>query len=259
LTARAVYFLSDFGLADEFVGVVHAVIGRIAPRSPVVDITHQVAPHDITGGAATLERAAPWLAGGVVLGVVDPGVGTARRAVAFDAGEGTVLVGPDNGLLLPAARSLHPPGPVAAVRLDTDTGAPGATFAGRDVFAPAAARAARGEPLAALGEPVEPASLVELTLPVASVEGGRVRAQVLWVDRFGNAQLNVTPSVAGPVRLVEVAGRAHPAPVVRSYGDIGPGYALVVDSYGRLAVSANGRAAAEELGLRPGSEVWLCR
>ena len=163
-------FLSDFGTTDEFVGVVHAVLATHAPAADRIDLTHQIPAHDIRAGALTLWRAAPWLVPGVILGVVDPGVGTERRAVAIEVAGGvagahpsgahsgdqtagahpapspTVLVGPDNGLLLPAAHLL---GPItAAVELPPNPDAPGATFAGRDVFAPADGRAAAGTPVA---------------------------------------------------------------------------------------------------------------
>jgi S-adenosylmethionine hydrolase len=256
LNPRPVYFLSDFGLTDEFVGVVHAVIASRAPGVSVIDLSHLIQPHDIRTGALTLERAAPWLAGGVILAVVDPGVGTERRPVAVEASD-TVLIGPDNGLLLPAAHILGHPD--RAVELENRTDAPGDTFAGRDIFAPAAAAAAAGTPLDQLGAPVDPATLVELPLPGPARENRGLKTQVLWIDRFGNAQLNATPLDAGPVTHIELAGGRHPAAVVRSYGEIGDGYALVVDSYGRLAVSANQRNAARELGLTPGDEVWLGR
>lgn len=254
MSARPVYFLSDFGLTDEFVGVVHAVITRCAPGVPVIDIGHLIEQHDIRSGALTLERAAPWLAGGVVLAVVDPGVGTDRRPVAVEAAS-TVLVGPDNGLLLPAAHALGHPG--RAVQLVGQAGAAGATFAGRDIFAPAAAGAASGTPLEDLGMPIDPATLVDLPVPEPAHENRGLRTEVLWIDRFGNAQLNATPGDAGSVTHIETAGGRHAAPVVSSYGEIGEGYALVVDSYGRLAVSARQRNAAHELGLAPGDEVWL--
>lgn len=230
----------------------------------MVDLTHGIRPHDIRSGALTLWRCAPWLAPGVVLAVVDPGVGTDRRAVAIEvAPAGAVLVGPDNGLLLPAAVRLG--GPTSAVHLPPDPDARGATFDGRDVFAPAAARAAAGEALGALGIPIDPAGLEGGAVPEAVLEpDGRLRAEVLWVDRFGNVQLNVTPTEAlaalGEVDAAVTSGGRHPVAIVRSYGEIGgDGVALVIDSYGLLALSADRRPAAAELGLSEGDPVWLCR
>lgn len=231
----------------------------------MVDLTHGVAPHDIRAGALTLWRCAPWLAPGVILAVVDPGVGTERRAVAVEvAAAGAVLVGPDNGLLLPAVARLG--GPTAAVELPVDPDVPGATFAGRDVFAPAAARAANGEPLASLGTPIDPAGLRGAAVRGAALDGdGRLRAEVLWVDRFGNAQLNVTPAEAlaalGAVTGAQTAdGRLCPVDIVGSYGEIAADrVALVVDSYGLLALSCNRRPAAAQVGVAEGDPVWLCR
>jgi S-adenosylmethionine hydrolase len=245
----------------------------------VIDLTHQIAPHDIRAGALTLRRAAPWLVPGVILGVVDPGVGTSRRAVALQA-EGAVLVGPDNGLLLPAARLLG--GPSVAVELDPAPDAPGATFAGRDVFAPAAARAAAGVRVSDLGRPIDPTTLVDLAGPPdadagadldadtdpdyrtdrygGQMDGGRRRATIEWIDRFGNAQLDVESSNAGPVTAIRVGGEELRVAVVGSYGDIpADGVALVVDSYGRLSIACNGASAAARLGLRTGQRVHLCR
>jgi S-adenosylmethionine hydrolase len=254
-------FLSDYGLEDEFVGVVHRVIAAHAPDVTIIDVTHQIPAHDIEAGALTLWRTAPWLVPGVILAVVDPGVGTARRAVALEVADaGAVLVGPDNGLLLPAATSL---GPVtAAVELPPTTVARGATFAGRDLFAPAAARLAGGARLDSLGPPLDPASLADASIPAPepTPEGG-IRARVLWIDRFGNAELNVGPDDLG--RLTEmltlVAGQHQgPARHVSAYAELDPGeVGLVTDSYGLLSVSCRQAPAAARLGLKNGDAVWL--
>jgi S-adenosylmethionine hydrolase len=259
-----VTFLSDFGLADEFVGVVHAVIARLAPGTTTVDLTHEIPSHDIRAGALTLWRACEWLAPGVILGVVDPGVGTARRAVALEvAAANTVLVGPDNGLLLPAA--LHLGQPTAAVELPPNPNAKGATFAGRDVFAPAAAKAAAGVPLSELGEPIDPAGLHGEPIPEPVLEDGEIKAEVLWIDHFGNAQLNITPLHARDLLDADVTrartGRGTiRVRVVSSYGEIEPHHtALVIDSYGYLALSRNRGSAAAAHSLAAGQPVWLCR
>ncbi|HET6964602.1 MAG TPA: SAM-dependent chlorinase/fluorinase [Acidimicrobiales bacterium] len=257
--APRIAFLSDFGTADEFVGVVHAVLSAHAPSAARIDVTHHIPAHDIQAGALTLWRAAPWLAPGVILGVVDPGVGTERRAVAIEVAEaGTVLVGPDTGLLLPAAHRL---GPVTgAVELPPEPTAPGATFAGRDIFAPAAGRAAAGAPLQDLGEPLDPATLRGEAVPEPGLgKAGEVDAQVLWVDHFGNAQLNATPAHTGTGPLqVHSPHREALLRVVPSYGAIAPDeVALVVDSYGYLSISAPRRSAAHLWGLHPGDAVRL--
>ena len=233
--------------------MVHAVLARHAPDSPRIDITHAVPVHDIRSGSLTLWRAAPWLAPGVILAVVDPGVGTGRRSVALNVGD-TTLVGPDNGLLTPAALRL---GDVdEAVQLHAPEQAPaGATFAGRDIFAPAAGRLAGGCPLYEVGAPIDPATLIGEPVALAAADpDGEIDAEVLWVDRYGNTQLNVA-AVEGDWLIDET-----PVRTVTSYGDIAPdSLALVIDSYGHLSVCADRSSAAEHLGLRPGGRIRLRR
>ncbi|HEX4245866.1 MAG TPA: SAM-dependent chlorinase/fluorinase, partial [Acidimicrobiales bacterium] len=185
----AVFFLSDYGLVDEFVGVVHAVLQRLAPGVPVVDLTHQVPSFDVAAAARVLERAAPHLGAGVVLAVVDPGVGSERRGVAIEVGSEVGprwMVGPDNGLLLPAARLLG--GPRRALSLGRAS-----TFDGRDVFAPAAAHLVAAGAPEDLGAPIAVDSLVGLAQDASeasvSVSAGVLSTSVIWVDRFGNVQL----------------------------------------------------------------------
>ena len=269
-----VSFLSDYGLEDEFVGIVHRVIAARAPGVPVIDITHQVPVHDVRAGALTLWRAAPWLAPGVILAVVDPGVGTARRAVAVEvASAGAVLVGPDNGLLFPAASCL---GPVTtAVELSSPapgrTGSrpavahrPGATFAGRDLFAPASAALAQGCDLERLGRRIDPDGLSATAVPEPRIgPDGAVRAEVLWVDRFGNVQLNAGPSDAGHLGTVvdlRVGSDTWAARRAEAYAELGAAeVGLVTDSYGLLSVSCRDASAAARTGLAVGDEVWLLR
>ena len=263
-----VSFLSDYGLADEFVGVVKAIIRAIAPSVEVIDVTHEVPPHDIRAASLVLARSIQYLPPGVVLAVVDPGVGTERRALAVEVGgEGdqeqrSVLVGPDNGLLAPAVALAG--GARRAVSL-TDPkwhlDAPGPTFAGRDVFAPVVAHLCAGVELDELGEPVDPFSLVPGIVPLSREEDGAVEGEVLWVDRFGNAQLNVGPeeidAMGSPV-VVRIGDRARNAARVSSFAELAPGQVgLVVDSYGLLAVALDRRSAAEELPLAPGDLVRL--
>jgi S-adenosylmethionine hydrolase len=242
--------------------VVHRVIAAYAPGVTVVDVTHQVPAHDIRAGALTLWRAAPWLVPGVILAVVDPGVGSARRAVAIEVADaGAVLVGPDNGLLLPAATSLAPVTAVVEQRPQPPA-APGATIAGRDLFAPAAARLAAGADLFSLGEPVDPATLAGEPVPAPQpTREGVLCAQVLWIDHFGNAQLNVSPDQSGHLGavLTLVAGRHHgPARRASVYADLDPAeVGLVTDSYGLLAISCRGTSAAARLGLHTGDAVCL--
>jgi S-adenosylmethionine hydrolase len=224
----AVYFASDYGLADEFVGVVHAVLHRRAPGVPVIDLSHQIAPFDVAAGAALLVRCAADLGAGVVLAVVDPGVGTARRALAVEVGTGghgpgssrpdgpEWLVGPDNGLLAPLAAALggarrvfalDPHGAGGPIGRAGRPRSSGPTFDGRDVFAPAAAHLVVGGEPARIGQAADPASLVpgvdvgsrSPAAPFAPVAGARpgepagvlARSSVASVDRFGNVQLGL--------------------------------------------------------------------
>ncbi|MEU1885697.1 SAM-dependent chlorinase/fluorinase [Micromonospora rifamycinica] len=248
---------TDYGLTDGFVAVCHGVIGRIAPAARVVDVTHLVPPGDVRRGAAVLAQAVPHLPYGVHVAVVDPGVGTARRAVALVT-PGGLLVGPDNGVLPEAARALG--GITSAVELT----APGwlaaevsDTFHGRDVFAPVAARLALGGRPADAGPQVDPATLVTLPTPVSRREADGFTAEVLTVDHFGNVQLaagaDLLTSLPG---AVEVAG--HPAVKGRTFGDVPAGELLVlVDSAGLVAVARNGGRAVDLLGVAPGTLVTV--
>ncbi len=231
---------------------------------PVVDVTHLVPAHDVRAGALTLWRAAPWLVPGVILGVVDPGVGTARRAVAVEVAEaGAVLVGPDNGLLLPAAHAL---GRItAAVELDaarSRRAGRGVTFAGRDLFAPVSARIALGADLAGFGRPLDPAGLAGDPVPAPQREPtGRVCCEVLWIDRFGNVQLNAGPADVehlGAVVALGAGATTCQARLAGAFAELDPQQVgLVTDSYGLLAVSLNGASAAALLGIRPGDRIFL--
>jgi S-adenosylmethionine hydrolase len=264
-------FLTDYGTVDEFVGVVKSVVRDIAPHTTVIDLTHDVPPFDVRAGSLALARCIGYVPSGVVLAVVDPGVATDRRAVAIEVagGEG-VLVGPDNGLLAPAVAMAG--GAERAVEL-TNAGyqlaAAGATFAGRDVFAPAAAHLCNGVDLYELGTPVDPGVLLPGTVPLPRHEGDELVTEVLWVDRFGNAQLNVGPDdlpagwgsliqlrVSSPTDLAGATTRS--AVRSSSFAELGPGaVGLVLDSYGMLAVALDQRSAADELGLAPGDQVVL--
>jgi S-adenosylmethionine hydrolase len=263
-----VSFLSDYGLADEFVGVVKAVIRRIAPAATVIDITHQVPAHDIRSGALTLARSIQYLPEGVILGVVDPGVGGTRRAIAVEVedpdggGPPYVLVGPDNGLLSSAVAMAG--GARRAVSLtnpDWQLASPGPTFAGRDIFGPAAAHLCAGVDLEELGETVDPYSLVPGIMPLPQGGDGRIEAEVLWVDQFGNAQLNVDPDDLEPLGehiSVHRGDTKRSAVRASTFSDLRPGQiGLIVDSYGLVAIVLNRRSAAQELRLGAGDGVTL--
>ena len=256
-------FLSDYGLTDEFVGVCRSVIRQLAPTATVIDVSHDVPVHDVRAGSLTLVRAVQYLADGVVLAIVDPGVGTSRRAIAVEAGPMT-FVGPDNGLLAPAVAFLG--GATRAVHLNNaefHLSAPGVTFAGRDVFAPVAAQLANGVALTDLGDLIDPAGLVPGVIPLTRTDDGVIHAEVLWVDRFGNAQLNVDPDDLGPGATavsVEFGTTTRTAHIADTYASIGTGaIGLVTDSYGMLSLCLDRRSAADELGLGAGVAVSLKR
>jgi S-adenosylmethionine hydrolase len=260
-------FLSDYGTGDEFVGVVHSVLRSIAPHAAVIDLTHEVPAYDVRAGSLTLGRAAQYLCPGVVLAVVDPGVGTERRAVAIEVGGGqSILVGPDNGLLASAVAMSG--GATAVVELVDPAyqlDAPGPTFAGRDVFAPAAAHLAAGADLAALGPDVPAADLIEVHLAEPDVEHGKIGGEVLDVDRFGNVRLNVRPSHLAAAGLAEAAavhiatlGQEADAPRISTYGSVGVGqYGVIVDAWEWIAIIRYEANAAADLGVQSGDVVWL--
>lgn len=262
-----IWFLSDYGLDDEFVGVVKGVVQSIAPGTLVVDLTHGIAPFDIRGASLSLARSLQYLTPGVALAVVDPGVGTDRRAIAVevggDDGPFAYLVGPDNGLLAPAvAMAGGARRAVSLTNADYHLPSPGPTFAGRDIMGPAAAHLCAGVELDQLGDPVEPLSLRPGLVPLPFTEDdGSANAEVLWVDRFGNAQLNVGPDeVAGlgtQVKLT-IEGKTRVAHRVQTFDDLKTGQlGVLVDSYGLMCLVAARRSAAEELGLHAGSAVRL--
>ncbi|MDM4723139.1 S-adenosyl-L-methionine hydrolase [Micromonospora sp. WMMA1363] len=248
-------FTTDYGLDDGFVAACHGVLARLAPAARVIDVTHLVPPGDVRRGAAVLAQTVPSLPVGIHLAVVDPGVGTARRGIALAAGNG-MLVGPDNGLLLDAAAALG--GVRAAVRLtNPDWLGPrvSATFHGRDVFAPVAARLALGAPLADAGPAVEPDTLVRLPAPLVRPEADGFTAEVLTVDQFGNVQLAAPAALLRPLpAAVRVGDRA--AVRGRTFGDVPPGGLVVhVDSAGLIAIAVNGGRAADLLAVRPGDRL----
>jgi S-adenosyl-L-methionine hydrolase (adenosine-forming) len=261
-------FLTDYGTVDEFVGVVKSVIREIAPHVGVIDLTHEVAPFDIRGGSLTLARAISYVPSGVVLAVVDPAVGTDRRAIAIEVANGDgVLVGPDNGLLAPAvAMAGGAERAVSLTNTEFHLAAAGSTFAGRDIFAPAAAHICNGIDIGELGELVDTDLLLPGVVPLPRVEGAAIVAEVLWVDRFGNCQLNVGPDEVddlGTVVRVTVGAhigqsRTRTAKRTDTFFGLGTGaLGLVTDSYGMLALTLDRRSAAAELEVGAGDQVVL--
>jgi S-adenosylmethionine hydrolase len=269
MAARPVSFLSDYGLSDEFVGVVHGVIAGICPEARVIDVGHGIPRHDVQAGALALVRALPYVPAGVHLAVVDPEVGARRRAIALrTADEDRLIVGPDNGLLIPAAERFG--GVAEAVEISSSPWRlepVSATFHGRDVFAPVAARLACGAPLASAGEPVEAGELVVLVRSEPRQEEDALVVHVVGTDTFGNAMLDAAHDdlMGSGLRLGDAVaarsgGRRVRGVVARTFSDVGSGDLLVYeDAGGALALAVNGGDAAALLGLRPGDEVRLER
>lgn len=261
-----VALLTDYGLTDEFVGVMKSVITDLAPHARITDISHNVAPYDVRAGSLMLARAIQYVPRGVVVAVVDPGVATSRRMIALEVagGEG-VLVGPDNGLLVPAAAMVG--GVDRAVLLNNTElhlAAPGATFAGRDVFAPVAAHLCNGVAFADLGDLVDPDILMPGLVTLPQIGANEIIAEITWVDTYGNCQLNVGPEdvvalAAGTSRLgVSANETMRSAAIVTSFDDIAEGaLGLVIDSYGMLALSKRQDSAARDIGVASGDQVVL--
>jgi S-adenosylmethionine hydrolase len=264
---RPIVFLSDFGLDDEFVGICHGVMARIAPASRLIDLTHGIPPQDVLRAALILAGAARYLPeDAIILGVVDPGVGTERRPIAVQTVAGPLTVGPDNGLLSLAWDAL---GGAAEATLISATDVilhpTSATFHGRDVFSPAAAHLAAGRTLADLGPPLAVDALDRLSVPHPAVDRGSIRCRVLGVDRFGNAQLfarseHLEAAGIADAALLELRAAGHDrlARRVSTYEEIEPGgFGILVDSSGLLAVAMRGASAAEALALHAGEPVLL--
>jgi S-adenosylmethionine hydrolase len=259
-------FLTDFGLQDDFVGTCHGVVATIAPDARVIDITHGIRPGHVLQGAIVLANTLPYMPAGVHLAVVDPGVGSGRRALALRDKEGRLHVGPDNGLLLPAAGRF---GGVAEAHelanADYSLQPVSRTFHGRDLFSPAAAHLAAGVALDELGPPVDPDELVRVELPKPEVGQNRIRATALGVDRFGNIALNLRRDQLEQLDLaagtrVELTSRGERffAVSARTFADA-PRGALILyeDSYGSLALAVSRGSASQLLRVEEGAEIVL--
>jgi S-adenosylmethionine hydrolase len=265
---RTIVFLSDFGYRNEWVGICHAVMNRIAPESSIVDLSHGVPPLDVRNGALLLVDSLPYLAAdAVLLAIVDPSVGR-DRDLAFEANDGRLVVGPDNGLLAPAAAALG--GVARAVEItspDVVLNPISPSFHARDVLAPAAAHLASGAALDEFGPAVDSASLAQMAIPEPTVEHGKIECEVLDLNRFGNVLLNVRAADLaasglgedGAVQIDATSGSAR-AERVSTYADVESGeWGLIVDPRGwALVIRGNPANAAEGLGgVGPGDPVWL--
>jgi S-adenosyl-L-methionine hydrolase (adenosine-forming) len=265
--ARPIVFVSDFGVRDEFVGTCHCVMARIAPDSRIIDLSHGVPPQDVQLGALLLADSVPFIpSDAVLLAVVDPGVGTSRRAIAVETSTGGHLVGPDNGLLSLAWRALGGAGRAVEISSPDVVLLPTSkTFHARDVFSPAAAHLAGGRALDTIGPSIDVDGLVSLRLTEPEVERRSIRSEVLDADRFGNVHVNVRfehLAAAGldEVGAFEIGGTAGSIKIRRAttYGELRRGeYGALIDSRGWFAVIRNGGNAAEGLGVQRGDQVWI--
>jgi S-adenosylmethionine hydrolase len=268
LAFRFITFTSDYGLEDEFAGVVRGVIKRFAPDVEILDVSHAVPPQDVQAGALILAQAVRYMPPAVHLAVVDPGVGTRRRAVVIGTRAGPPLVGPDNGLLWLAAEALG--GAVQAheiAREDLFLTPVSRTFHGRDIFGPVAARLALGMPPEEVGPPVPVAELVRLELPGARVDDDHVHGVVVQTDHFGNLQLNLGRAelegigvLLGDRLELRIGGKSHLVPFCQAFAEVAPGgLAVLEDSSRRIAVVVNQGSAARRLEARRGDPVILAR
>ena len=264
-----VVFLSDFGYRNEWVGICHAVINKIAPESQVIDLSHGVPPLDVRAGALLLSDSLPFLRhDAVVLAVVDPSVGR-ELDIAITTGDGRILVGPDNGLLAPAWRVAEGVANAVSITSSEILLEPvSQSFHARDVFAPAAAHLAAGAALTDLGEPIQPQMLADLHVPEPTIEPGKIACEVLDLNRFGNVQLNARASHLAAAGLdqaerisVEATSGSAVVRRVATYADLTEGeWGLMVDPRGWLSVIlGNPFNAAADLGVGADDLVWLGR
>jgi len=264
-------FLSDYGLHDEFVGVCHGVIARRCPQARVIDLTHVIPRHDVRAGAIVLRSALPFLPPGVHLAVVDPGVSAvgrhARRAVALRTVEqDRLLVGPDNGLLMPAAEGLAGVAEAVDIGQSPERLEPvSRTFHGRDIFAPVAAALAADEPLSSVGEPLAVEQLRRFGLPTAHIEDDTLTVHVLRSDTFGNLildaaheQLAWIGARMGDVLTISHEGAARTARYAATFAEVTPGELLIYEDATRMvALAVNRGSAAELLGAGADDELTV--
>ena len=258
-------FLSDFGVEDDFAGTCHGVIKRIAPEAQIIDITHGIPPQQILQGALVLANTISYMPVGSHLAVVDPGVGGARRPLALRDKDGRFFVGPDNGLLIPAAERAGIDAAHELANPEYALESISRTFHGRDLFAPAAAHLAAGVAIDELGPPVASDALVRLDLPQAELRPDRIIGTILYVDSFGNIALNVTREHVNQVGIVpgtqvelDLAGERVYAIAARTFTDARPGdIVLYEDSYRNMSIAISGGDAAEMLHARAGQPIRI--
>jgi len=265
---RMIGFMTDFDVRDDAVGICKAVMNGVAPGVRILDITHQVTPFDIAEGARFLAGSAPYFPDDAVfVVVVDPGVGSVRKAIIAKSKKGQFFVVPDNGLLtlvqdrdgIIAAREIRNPEWMIGAKTSS-------TFHGRDIFSPAGAHLARGDDWTTAGPVVDVAKLVRLDIHYATVDAVGLRGETIGTDGpFGNLVLNVPAEtfsrlgyVVGDVVPVEIAGKRYELPFVKTFSDVPVGKGLLyIDSRGRLSVGINQRNFAETNAVQTGALVVI--
>ena len=259
--------LTDYGVTDEFVGVLHGVIATICPEARVIDLTHGIGRQDIRGGATVLAQSLQYLPVGVHVAVVDPTVGTDRRAIALRLADGRMLVGPDNGLLWPASQAAG--GVEQAIEISQSRWRlepVAATFHGRDVFAPVAAHIAAGERFDQAGAPLDPGLLVRVEEPRARSEAGALLVTVTNSDHFGNVQLGaVSDDISGlavalgdQLRVLLPSGEACSATHGIAFSAVPEGELILFeDANHRLALGVNHGSALARLCVRAGDQLRI--
>jgi S-adenosylmethionine hydrolase len=267
---RTIGFMTDFDVKDDAVGICKAVMNGVAPGVQVIDITHQATPYDIAEGARFLAGSAPYFAkDAVFVVVIDPGVGSARRAIIARSKKGQFFVVPDNGLLtlvqdrdgIEGARQITNPEWMIGAKTSS-------TFHGRDIFSPAGAHLARGDDWTTVGPPVDVASLVRLDLHAAAIDDTGLHGEVIGTDGpFGNLVLNVLAETfaklgykLGDTVPVQVGGQTYQLPFVKTFSDVAVGKPLAyIDSRGRLSLGINQRSFAETYRIHPPAAVMIAK
>jgi S-adenosylmethionine hydrolase len=263
MTPRPITFLSDYGLDDDFVGVIHAVIGRITPEARVIDLTHGIPRHDIRTGALVLRRTLQYTSPGVHIAIVDPEVGAERRGIALRCSEeDRVLVGPDNGLLWLAAQWFGGVSEVADIARSPFRLKPtSATFHGRDLFAPVAAQLALGAAISEAGDLIRTEAVTKLEMPLARIEEDQVVAHAIGSDRYGNVMLDVEHdelSSAGFLLGHPLTINGRQAVYATTFADVEDGdLILYQDAYNTASIAINRGSALQELKLERDSGVTL--
>jgi S-adenosylmethionine hydrolase len=257
-------FLTDFGLEDEWVGTCHGVILKILPEAEIIDVTHQIPSFDIRKGAFVLVSSLPFMPQGVHLAVVDPGVGTERRAIIVETGRGDFLVGPDNGLLVPAVQRLGEVRRVVQISNDEYFLKPvSSTFHARDVFSPVSAYLAKGIEMTSFGPLLDPTTLVSAPWSPAVVKENEVEADIIDIDKFGTLRLNSLASDVGKIGIsrgdwvrIKWGSRHRDVPMVETFTAVESGKPmLLVDSSGYVSIAVSLGRADTEFDLKMGEKI----